>query len=130
MNRQALFFGNDCFGGKLWVVFTMQIHLKLIERMLCCGRLEFPTKRLFLFQEDARPNMGYATIVALADIGETRVEHPPYSPDLAPCDVLAFPTHKHELRRRKLSTDTEVNQTTAATLCRMSGNGLLQLSEK
>jgi hypothetical protein len=25
-------------------------------------------------------------------IGETPLEHPPYSPDLAPCDFWAFPT--------------------------------------
>jgi hypothetical protein len=31
-------------------------------------------------------------------IGGTSLEHPPYSPDLAPCDFWAFPTMKRELR--------------------------------
>jgi hypothetical protein len=30
-------------------------------------------------------------------IGGTPLEHPPYSPDLAPCDFWAFPTMKREL---------------------------------
>jgi hypothetical protein len=30
-------------------------------------------------------------------IGGTTLEHPPYSPDLAPCDFWAFPTMKREL---------------------------------
>jgi hypothetical protein len=32
------------------------------------------------------------------EIGGTPSEHPPYSPDLAPCDFWAFPTMKRELR--------------------------------
>jgi hypothetical protein len=31
-------------------------------------------------------------------IGGIPLEHPPYSPDLAPCDFWAFPTVKRELR--------------------------------
>jgi hypothetical protein len=31
-------------------------------------------------------------------IGGTPSEHPPYSPDLAPCDFWAFPTMKREIR--------------------------------
>jgi hypothetical protein len=35
----------------------------------------------------------------------TPLEHPPYSPDLAPCDFLVFPTMKRELRRKKFRSD-------------------------
>jgi hypothetical protein len=34
-------------------------------------------------------------------ICETPLEHPPYSPDLAPCDFYAFPAMKRELREGK-----------------------------
>jgi hypothetical protein len=34
-------------------------------------------------------------------IGGTPSEHPPYSPDLAPCDFWVFPTMKRELRGKK-----------------------------
>jgi hypothetical protein len=33
----------------------------------------------------------------LTEISVTPLEHPPYSPDLAPCDFWAFPTMKREL---------------------------------
>jgi hypothetical protein len=35
---------------------------------------------------------------ALTEIVETPLEHPPHSPDLAPCDFWAFPTMKRELQ--------------------------------
>jgi hypothetical protein len=35
---------------------------------------------------------------ALTEMGGTPLEHPPYSPDPAPCDFWAFPTMKKELR--------------------------------
>jgi hypothetical protein len=35
----------------------------------------------------------------------TPLEHPPYSPDLAPCDFWAFPTMKRELRGKKFRSD-------------------------
>jgi hypothetical protein len=38
-------------------------------------------------------------------IGGTLLEHPPYSPDLAPCDFCAFPTMKRELRGTKFRSD-------------------------
>jgi hypothetical protein len=37
---------------------------------------------------------------ALTEIGGTPLEHPPYSPHLAPWDFWAFPTMKRELRGR------------------------------
>jgi hypothetical protein len=38
-------------------------------------------------------------------IGRTPLEHPPYSPDLAPSDFWAFPTMKRELRGKKFRSD-------------------------
>jgi hypothetical protein len=35
----------------------------------------------------------------------TPLEHPPYSPDLAPCDFWAFRTTKRELRGKKFRSD-------------------------
>jgi hypothetical protein len=42
---------------------------------------------------------------ALTEVGGTPLEHPPYSPDLAPCDFWAFPTTKRELRDKKFRND-------------------------
>jgi hypothetical protein len=38
-------------------------------------------------------------------MGRTPLEHPPYSPALAPCDFWAFPTTKRELRVKKFRSD-------------------------
>jgi hypothetical protein len=38
-------------------------------------------------------------------VGGTPLEHPPYSPDLTPCDFWAFLTMKRELRGKKSRSD-------------------------
>jgi hypothetical protein len=38
-------------------------------------------------------------------IGGTPIEHPPYSPDLAPCDFWAFPPMKTELQSKNFPSD-------------------------
>jgi hypothetical protein len=47
-------------------------------------------------------------------IGGTPLQHPPYSPDLAPCDFWAFPTMKRELRGSSWS----LRQTICSTFSR------------
>jgi hypothetical protein len=37
--------------------------------------------------------------------GGTLLEHPPYSSDLAPCDICVFPTMKRELRGKEFRSD-------------------------
>jgi hypothetical protein len=59
---------------------------------------------------------------ALTEIGETPLEHPPYSPDLASCDFCAFPTMKRELRGKKTACST--------ILLKLAANGLQYIFEK
>jgi len=49
-------------------------------------------------------------LAALTEIGGTALQHPPYSPDLAPCDFWAFPTLKAQLRGKRFSSDDEVKK--------------------
>jgi hypothetical protein len=42
---------------------------------------------------------------ALTEIGGTPSEHPPYSPDVAPCDFWFFPTMKREPRDKTFRSD-------------------------
>jgi hypothetical protein len=73
---------------------TLKTHLgNTIQK----ERLEFMTKRWFLFQDIARLHIAHVVTEVLADIGGTPVEHPPYSSDLATCDFWAFATRIHEL---------------------------------
>jgi hypothetical protein len=40
-------------------------------------------------------------------IGGTPLQHPPYSPDFAPCDFWVFPTIKRELPGKKFLSDQQ-----------------------
>jgi hypothetical protein len=48
-------------------------------------------------QDNARPHMAKVAMNAPTEINGTALEHPPYSPDLTPCNFWAFPTMKREL---------------------------------
>jgi hypothetical protein len=58
---------------------------------------------------------------ALTDIGGTPLEHLPYSLDLAPCDLWAFPTMKGS---------SEVKTACSTILLKFAANGLHQVFEK
>jgi hypothetical protein len=78
----------------IWGANTLKTHLvNAIQR----ERPEFMTKRWFLLQDNSRLHIAHLVTEVLAGIGGTTVEHPPYSPDFATCDFLAFATLKHEL---------------------------------
>ena len=55
-----------------------------------------------LFQDNAQPHIAAVALTALTEIGGTALKHPPYSPDLAPCEFCAFPTLKRQLRGKIL----------------------------
>lgn len=47
-------------------------------------------------------------MAAIQDAGFELLEHPPYSPDLAPSDFYLFPRLKEHLRGKKFLNDNEV----------------------
>lgn len=65
-------------------------------------------KKKILFHQDNAPS--HTSMVAMAKIHELRFElldHPPYSPDLAPSDFFLFPRLKVELGGQKFSSNEE-----------------------
>lgn len=61
--------------------------------------------RGILFHQDNAPaHTAARTVDYLATSGVQILPHPPYSPDLAPCDFFLFPTVKKMLRGRKFNT--------------------------
>jgi hypothetical protein len=46
--------------------------------------------------------------ISKAAIAECEIDHPPYSPDLVPCDYFSFPNLKKTLRGTKLRDDDEL----------------------
>ena len=45
---------------------------------------------------------------AIAECGFQEMNHPPYSPDLAPCDYFLFRHLKKHLWGRRFSSDTDI----------------------
>ena len=76
----------------------------------------FAQETVVLLQDNARPHTAAVALAALTEIGGTALKHPPYSPDLAPCDFWAFPTLKRQLRGKRFSSDDEVRSATAAVI--------------
>lgn len=62
---------------------------------------------LFL-QDNARPHTAKATKKTIDELGWTLLEHPPYSPDLAPSDYHLFRSMEHHLRNKKFRNENEL----------------------
>lgn len=57
--------------------------------------------KFYLHHDNATPHTSSFTKSVLAEKKIRTVGHPPYSPDLAPCDFWLFPTIKRDLRGRR-----------------------------
>jgi histone-lysine N-methyltransferase SETMAR len=62
---------------------------------------------LFL-HDNALAHQALATQKKLAYLGFQCLDHPPYTPDLAPSDYHLFPGLKNQLKGRHFSSDEEV----------------------
>jgi len=81
------------------------------------------TKGVLFFHDNAPSRRALATHKKLAYLGFQCLDHPPYSPDLAPSDYHLFPgLKKKQLKGRHFTSDAEV---IAATETRLNG----QISE-
>ena len=58
--------------------------------------------------DSAVAHRALATQKKLAYLGFQHLDHPPYSPDLAPSDYYLFPGLKKELKGRHFPSDAEV----------------------
>ena len=63
-----------------------------------------------LHHDNAPAHTAAATREFLTDQGISTLPHPPYSPDLAPCDFWLFPTIKQVLKGRRFESDEEMEQ--------------------
>ena len=58
------------------------------------------SKDLLLLHDNATPHVSKKTKETLESLGILVIDHPPYSPDLSPCDFFLFGRLKRELRGR------------------------------
>jgi len=66
------------------------------------------TKRVLFLHDSAPAHRALTTQKKLVYLGFQCLDHPPYSPDLAPSDYNLFPGLKKELKVRHFSSDAEV----------------------
>ena len=66
------------------------------------------TKGVLFLHENAPAQRTLATQKKLAYLGFQYLDHPPYSPDLAPSDYHLFSGLKKQLKGRYFSSDAEV----------------------
>jgi hypothetical protein len=77
-------------------------------------------ERTWLLHHDNIPSLTSVLIHRLlAEQKMAVIPHPPYSPDMAPCDFFLFPKMKLKLKRRQFDTNEEIqakSQTVLDTL--------------
>ena len=80
--------------------------LTKLRKRLCRVR---PHKLAILQHDNARPHTSRETCTGLQTLQFNDVlPHPPYSPDLAPCDFHLFPKLKEHLKGHRFTSDEEV----------------------
>jgi len=79
-----------------------------LKDILKIKRREKVTKGVLFWHENAPAHRALATRKKLAYLDFQCLDHPPYSPDLAPSDYHLFSGLKKQLKGRHFSSDTEV----------------------
>ena len=93
-------------GAKLsTLILSLPVHLKDILEEKRRGKV---TKVVLFLHDNAPAHRALATQKKLAYLGFHCLDHPPYSPDLAPSDYHLFLGLKKQLKGRQFSSDAEV----------------------
>lgn len=95
--------------GEYYASLLQRFHQVLMEK-----RPHLAKKKIIFHQDNARV---HTCAVAMAKIHELRYElvpHPPYSPDLAPCDYFLFPNLKKWLGGKRFRSNEEIIEETNA----------------
>ncbi len=71
-------------------------------------RDEEGNRMFWLHHDNATPHTNVRNLALIGESGINLVPHPPYSPDLAPCDFALFPHLKKQLRGVRFANIAEV----------------------
>jgi len=84
-------------------------HLSLAIEVILKGKRRGKfTKWVLFLHENAPAHRELATQKKLSSLGFQCLDHPPYSPDLAPSDYHLFSGLKKQLKGRHFSSDAEI----------------------
>lgn len=79
-------------------------------------------KNVFLHLDNAKPHNAKISKYKIDEYGLIRMEHPPYSPDLAPCDFWLFGFLKEKLKGSHFTSQDELKQSIWQILENISEN--------
>lgn len=78
--------------------------LPLVFAELCKRRPKTQLRGILVHHDNASAHTAAKTTQFLKDLGVHPLTHPPYSPDLAPCDFYLFPITKNKLRGQRFQS--------------------------
>ncbi|KAI6655509.1 hypothetical protein LOD99_2008 [Oopsacas minuta] len=81
--------------------FYADVVLPEVEKHYLKRRPKTGTRGLKILHDNARPHKSLAVRQKIKDMGMHEVPHPPYSPDIAPCDFWLFRKLKDNLSGRE-----------------------------
>jgi len=112
---------------------TADYYISVLTTMLQHFKKKWPKRKIseiLLHHDNARPHVAHSVVEFLDKYGIQIVPHPPYSPDLAPCDFWLFPEIKFPLRGRKFKSNNEVVKAVEAECKRLGKDGLKFVFQK
>ena len=84
--------------GLYYVELLGRFDVELLKK-----RLHLAKKKMLFHHNNATAHTSAVATVKLIELGYELLTHPPYSPDLAPCDIFLFPNLKNHSPDRNLN---------------------------
>lgn len=98
--------------------------LKKVRRAIRDKRPQMSQEGPILLQDNAAAHRKAAVLTALEDFGWEIMAHPPYSPDLSPCDFFLFPKIKEAMRGQRFKDTEDINEAYRQSLAAVTKSGL------
>ena len=110
-------------GQTLTGQFYADVVLPEVEKSYLKRRPKTGTRGLKILHDNARPHKTLAVKQKIKDMGMHEVLHPPYSPDIAPCDFWLFRKLKDHLSGREFEdpVSLEKQQKTKSEIAKSYG---------
>ena len=89
-------------------------QLERVKQAMIENRPHRNNKDVLFLHDNARPHASKVTKKKLRELGWEVLEHPPYSPDLAPSDYHLFRSLQHNLRGKQFRTVEEIRENISA----------------
>jgi [histone H3]-lysine36 N-dimethyltransferase SETMAR len=91
---------------------TAEYYVGQLERLNQAIREKRPwlinQNRIYLQHDNSKPHTSKIISTKIKEFGWKKIDHPPYSPDIAPSDYYLFRSMSHYLKDKSFSTREEI----------------------